>query len=315
MARIAGDKRTRIYGTAAICVLVCSLILVDAIFKSQIVAMRTRVASLVDSTIQPALRRIGEIEARMTPRAHQPTNSHANDSSRNPEIPASYMLEVAQLQAQLEKLLSERPLAYRIHSKSSLFKPRVVEGKILDDANRIQLKGVDNEANTLLSTDDRLILEGEQPVVEIGLQHEIREDRLAFIGQTVVGRTQQVGHRLCSLQTIISSDFKHPARLLRVVDGQFVHGARGSIHGTGSGCLLRYISAQEPVAAGDLVVTDTTYNSVPLLCLYGRVTAADLPSGATEWNIEVTPFADLENLSTVSVLAEELHSDGTLLTN
>lgn len=210
----------------------------------------------------------------------------------------------ATLAADLETARSHDPFPSKIHSTQPLltadaFQARILawEGEGPDRWRPVLDQGRDRGLHA-----DELVLATNDPVIDLGTDLQVEPDQPVLAGRCVVGRIGVVGTWTSTIQPLTSLQFRGHAQLLREAEKTAVEGATGVLCGTGTACRLDFVAATEPVRVGDLVVTPLRQSPDAGSFLFGKVTRAELPSGAAHWDIEVVPACPLRKVSEVAVL-------------
>jgi cell shape-determining protein MreC len=242
-----------------------------------------------------------------------------DDEHRLSEQLAARNAQLAALQTQLrrERLAHQRTrdqklLALQQHHEERrpidpppLIVPAVVEANVLGDElaaawrsgkllNRGQRNGI---------VEASLVLDANAKLVDQGADSGLTADLPVFAGRCVIGKLQQVGHWSSTWVPLTDKRFRGRARLARVTTDGLVFGAEGVLVGDGrAACSLTKIRATEPVSEGDEVFAWETPGGFDTPLFYGIVARAELPAGATHWDIEVQPAIDPHSTTTVSIV-------------
>lgn len=195
---------------------------------------------------------------------------------------------------------SRRPL-----DPPPLIVPHVVEANVLGDelaaswrGGRLLDRGKSNgvvEASLVLDANARLL--------DQGADSGLAADLPVFAGSCVVGKLQHVGHWSSTWIPLTDKRFSGRARLARVTTEGLIFGTDGVLVGTGKdACRLTKIRATEPVSEGDEVFALETPGGFETPLFYGTVTRAELPDGATHWEIEMRPAIDPQSARSVSIV-------------
>ncbi len=219
-------------------------------------------------------------------------------------------VEAAKLHERIEQLET----ALRIPKAKQQSRPLVVSellpATVLSRDRAAELR---RRTTIALGADARIdpetyILDGEQPLLDQGETTGIAAGQSVSWGRNMVGRIADVGVWTSTIRLITDPDYRGLARLARSAEGGMIWGATGRLRGNGSAkCVLHSIDATELVSVGDLVFTAEQKEALSGPMFYGRVTKAELRPGAVEWEIEIEPAADLQQLTRVHVLRNKLN--------
>lgn len=172
-----------------------------------------------------------------------------------------------------------------------LFSPALIDAAVLADSlakawrdGRILDRGWQHGLR-----EDALVLGSQRPLIDVGRDAQISPEDTLLIGRTVVGKVEVVGRWTSTYLPVTDPDFRGRAQLVRDTASGPAWGAQGLLRGTGSGCRLDGIVAEETVRPGDLVYTADRdgIQSAPLC--YGEVIAAELDPEGRRWDIEIRP--------------------------
>lgn len=247
----------------------------------------------------------------------------AQTTAQNQQQLADLQEDVRQLQSQNAQLLAEleqsqtqsgSPLV--AESAPPLFVPELLNANIVavDDvsvavqrasAQRIvdvgQTDGV-VPADFVVSADRS----SDQPprlLIDQGDDAGLHPDQPVFAGRCVVGKVQQVGRWTSSVLPVTDAEFRGRAQLMRRTSDGLVVGSEGIVAGDGTdACRLNFIAATDPVAVGDEVYTAVAGTPLPVPMYYGRVTSAQLATGAPYWDVVVKPVETMNTARSVQVL-------------
>lgn len=230
-----------------------------------------------------------------------------------------------------ESLLSPRKIDL---GHSPLILPELLPARILGTeaaeawrAGRLVDVGLDEgvrEETAVLAAEGPLLDRGRDGEVDAG--DSITTDTLD--GRTLVGRVRTVGRWTSVVQPITDAEYRVRVQLAHETARGLVLGPTGILRGTGGPtCRLEFVGSTESVEAGDDVFAllaverseafplDPTADAEPSdddRRLYvGRVSKADLPSGAPHWEIEVTPATPVQP-HRVAVLRRRFNPERTL---
>ncbi len=152
-----------------------------------------------------------------------------------------------------------------------------------------------------------LVLDGREPLLDLGTENGVVADSPVYAGRTVVGRIAAVGRWTSTVRLITDVDYSGPAQLARLSGDELFFGPEGILQGDGNGsCRLDFVSRDEAVREGDYVLTGTD-GAQPLPMFYGKVVKVTGRPGALHWNIQVQPVVDVEKLRSVYVLKSRLN--------
>jgi cell shape-determining protein MreC len=129
-----------------------------------------------------------------------------------------------------------------------------------------------------------------------GNPHELR-----YEGRCVWGKVMESAAHTSGVLRLTEPGYRDLVQLAQPQGNSLKLGPRGVLEGTGERhCRIRLIAAAEPVSVGDLVVT-TGHEGLTLQpLLYGEVVHAELPPGASHWEISVKPA--VSGVESVAVL-------------
>ncbi len=147
-----------------------------------------------------------------------------------------------------------------------------------------------------------------ETTIDQGTEQNIDVGQMALRGKTVVGRISSVGRWTSSIQPITAASFRCPVQLVSRSESGTQFGAKGQLEGTGGPlCRLKWISPQMSVSVGDMVFTDREHEGMTVPMYFGRVTKAELPSGALEWSIWVEPAAATIGSGTLQIVRRSIN--------
>jgi len=152
-----------------------------------------------------------------------------------------------------------------------------------------------------------LVLASRRPLIDIGQPQQLSPEDTLLTGRTVLGKIENVGQWTSTFIPITDTDFRGRAQLVRQTEAGPAWGAQGLIRGTGDGCVLEGIAAEETVRTGDLVYTAERDGILSAPLTYGTVTQAELDSDGREWTITIRPVPTPTTLGTVQVLRAALN--------
>ncbi len=169
------------------------------------------------------------------------------------------------------------------------------EGRVLDRGWKSGLR------------ESALVLSSRRPLIDIGQPQQLSPEDTLLTGRTVLGKIEDVGQWTSTFIPLTDSDFRGRAQLIRQTEDGPAWGAQGLIRGTGDGCVLEGIPAEETVRIGDLVYTAERDGILSAPLTYGTVTHAELDSDGREWTITIRPAPTPTTLGTVQVLRAALN--------
>lgn len=240
---------------------------------------------------------------------------------------ADNKLQIANLEQQLrrERLLVQRIqrkqlLALQRHDEAHrpidpppLIVPQVVQASVLGEelasiwrstGGKVLDRGRSNGL-----TETALVLESNVALLDQGEDSGLAPDLPVFAGSCVIGKLQHVGRWSSTWLSLTDKRFRGRARLARLTSDGLVFKGEGVLVGNGKDkCLLTKISStEEPVSEGDEVFSLETPGGFETPLYYGKVTRAELASGATHWEIEVRPAVDSRAVRSVSVVRPQVN--------
>jgi cell shape-determining protein MreC len=158
--------------------------------------------------------------------------------------------------------------------------------------------------------EETAVLAEEGPLVDRGRDAGLAVGHAVLDGRTLVGRIRSVGRWTSVVQPLTDPEYRTQVRIARRTSRGLVLGPTGILRGTGApACRIDFVGSTEAVAVGDEVYTvaatnGTNTNSVEAtagdtgaittdlgILFVGRITSADLPTGAPHWELAVTPAA------------------------
>lgn len=186
-----------------------------------------------------------------------------------------------------------------------LIVPQVVEANVLGDELAVSWRGgkLLDRGRTNGVVEASLVLDANAKLVDQGEDSGLAADLPVFAGSCVVGKLQHVGHWSSTWVPLTDKRFAGRARLARVTKDGLFFGSDGVLIGSGKEtCRLTKVKATEPVNEGDEVFALETPGGFETPLFYGTVTRAELPNGATHWEIEVRPAIDPQTARSVSIV-------------
>jgi len=217
-------------------------------------------------------------------------------------------LAIHELQRQLANARRNGMSQFPTQPTEPLLSVRAVEARILGQEILAGLKS--RQLLDLGRTDglreDQWVVDTDRPILDVGGDQSLRTGLPVFAGRCIVGRVAQSGRWTSSLQLITATDFRARAvlsdsrRLLPESSPQ------GLLEGTGSGCRLTQVGANENVQVGDTVYSVPGF-PVDAPMLFGVVASCTRQPGALHWDIEVEPHVDVAQIRTVQILTPTIN--------
>ncbi len=186
-----------------------------------------------------------------------------------------------------------------------LIVPQVVEANVLGDELAASWRGgrLLNRGKSSGVIEASLVLDANAKLLDQGADSGLAADLPVFAGSCVIGKLQHVGHWSSTWVPLTDRRFAGRARLARVTKEGLIFGSDGVLIGNGKDtCRLTKVRATEPVSEGDEVFALETPGGFETPLFYGTVTRAELPDGATHWDIEVRPAIDPQTARSVSIV-------------
>ena len=153
-----------------------------------------------------------------------------------------------------------------------------------------------------------LVIEAGHATLDQGREASVAVGLPVFAGRSIIGRIATVGRWTSTLQPVTDPKFRGLARILRKNGDGWETGPAGNLRGMGEPlCRLEWIPANAHVEVGDLVFTAEEDGILPAPMYYGRVSQAELKSGALHWEIRVEPVATEPSPQRVQVLRTVLN--------
>ncbi len=169
------------------------------------------------------------------------------------------------------------------------------EGRVLDRGWKSGLR------------ESALVLASRRPLIDIGEPQQLSPEDTLLTGRTVLGKIEDVGRWTSTFIPITDVDFRGRAQLVRQTEAGPAWGAQGLIRGTGDGCVLEGIAAEETVRPGDIVYTAERDGILSAPLTYGTVTQAELDADGRAWTITIQPAPTPSTLGAVQVLRAALN--------
>lgn len=218
-------------------------------------------------------------------------------------------IRLALLEEELQRAKRLGVSPYRDQNAKSPMKIELLQAHVMGEETAALWRGgllLDRGAGDGLAESD-LVLKDDGRLIAAGKRQKLQPGYPVFAGRCVIGRVRTVGKWTSTVEPITAVDFRGHAQIIRKTSEGFVFGASGVIQGTGEDdCRLTLIPPSEPVAVGDEVYTLSDGGVFPVPMYYGRVTKANLPGGATHWEIHVSPATHNARPRTVQVLRKRL---------
>ncbi len=215
-------------------------------------------------------------------------------------------LAIRELQRQLAEARHNGASQFPTQPTEPLLSVRAVEARILGQEILAGLK-----SRQLLDLghaeglrEDQWVVDTERPILDVGSDLSVRTGLPVFAGRCIVGRVAQSGRWTSSLQFITAADFRSRA-VLADSRGLTQSSPQGLMEGTGSGCRLTQIGANENVQAGDSVYSLPGF-PVDAPMLFGVVVSCTRQPGALHWEIEVEPHVDVAQIRAVQILTPSI---------
>lgn len=199
---------------------------------------------------------------------------------------------------------------YRTDSTHSAFTADLVEARVLGVETSTQFRGgylLGQGANAGLAESD-LVLEDGNALIDAGETRRLEPGLPVFAGRCVVGRIKRVGRWTSTVEHVTDKEFRGHAQIVRKTSQGYQFGTTGVITGTGKDhCRLTMVPASQPVAVGDAVYTLSDGGVFPYPMYYGRIVRAEIPTGASHWELDVAPAARSARPRTVQILRKRLN--------
>jgi cell shape-determining protein MreC len=200
----------------------------------------------------------------------------------------------------------------------SLMATHALQTRVLGSQARNLLAGhavLDAGASAGLKTGAPVLGEAQ---LDLGADAGVDAGQLVFLGAEVWGQVASVDDWTSTAQHVTQIGYRDLVQLAQANGDRLRLGPQGVLEGTGEPlCRIRMIAITEPVAVGDLVLTDGGALPSATLC-YGRVVRVEQPRGAAHWEIWMQPaIASPQLHGTVAVLRTELNPErvGAAATN
>ncbi|MCH8830205.1 MAG: hypothetical protein IID45_11570 [Planctomycetes bacterium] len=221
-------------------------------------------------------------------------------------------LENARLRQQLKQRQRIGVSPYRTGEKVPLLLDDLVSATVFGKETALLWKSgvlIDQGRNAGLREAD-IVLRDNGPIVDRGADAQLATGFPVFAGRCVFGRVSHVGRWTSTIQPVTDRKFRGHAQLVRKTGKGYVFGGEGVLEGDGdSQCRLTLIAAEEPVAVGDGVYTASRKTAFPFPMYYGKVTRAELPPGASHWQITVAPAIGDIQPQTVQILRKRINPE------
>jgi len=267
--------------------------------------------------LQPAQSLVADARAWCATEQTALADRFASDGGREQlrnELSASQR-RVHELEAELERARLA-PIDQHVRSHVSarvtdpLLVPELVTARILGQQSRAQLgrRDVIEVGAEAEIQGGSLVLDNVPPLLDVGEDEQLEPGRLVLAGARVWGKVLHVGPLTSTVRRVTDRGYRDLVQLASVVDDRVVFGPRGVVEGTGDRlCRIRLVEGLEPVAIGDRVYSVGTEGLLAEPLVYGTVVQADLPSGATHWEILMQPAAGYGDTRQLAVLRTEIN--------
>jgi cell shape-determining protein MreC len=217
-------------------------------------------------------------------------------------------LAIRELQRQLAEARRYAASQFPTQPTEPLLSVRAVEARILGKEILAGLKSRQlldlGQANGL--REDQWVVDTERPILDLGSDQSLRTGLPVFAGRCIVGRVAQSGRWTSSLQLITATDFRAKAILADARGLLPESSPQGLLEGTGSGCRLTQVGANENVQVGDTVYSVPGF-PVDAPMLFGVVASCTRQPGALHWDVEVEPHVDVGQIRTVQILTPTIN--------
>jgi hypothetical protein len=189
---------------------------------------------------------------------------------------------------------------------------RVVEVRVIGrQAQRFlqQTAVIASDKSAELSRDSVALDRGEV-LVDQGGNASLAASNVVASGARVWGKIVEVGPETAVIRRVNAIGYRGLVQIVNEVSGVRRPMAHGVLEGTGDLlCRIRMVDATVPISVGDLVLAADQQGLTDAPLIYGRITRAQLDSGAPHWQLWMTP-AVADNLpATLTVLQPELNQE------
>jgi cell shape-determining protein MreC len=241
----------------------------------------------------------------------------ASDDERKQTLEelADSQRRIVELQARLElaRLASGKDdslVHVTARASDPLLVPQLLRARVLGEQSRALLGRhdlIDIGARDDIQS-DAFVLDPPDPMLDVGEDEQLEAGRLVLAGSRVWGKVLHVGPLTSTVRRVADRGYRDLVQLASLVDGRIEFGPRGVLEGTGERlCRIRLVEGVEPVAVGDRVYSVGTEGLLAEPLIYGTVVRAELPSGATHWEITMQPAASFGDARHLAVLRTELN--------
>ncbi len=253
---------------------------------------------------------------------------------------AQLRLEVDRLQRQVAELAARERVALldkpavaldgdlegaSANRSDPLLRPALVEARVLGplaQAWLVERRLVDRGSRAGIQ-DGALVLAPSRPLLDRGHDAEIAPDHFVLAGGRVWGRVVRLNQWTSEVRRVTDEGYrdlvtlhsprKQPQNGLSNDAGFAMNttaiAPRGILEGSGGPlCRVRLITADEPVAIGDVVLSASAQGYSDGALVYGEVVRAECPAGANHWDVWVRPGLDPDEMpEAVAVLRVEFN--------
>lgn len=193
-----------------------------------------------------------------------------------------------------------------------LLDARAIETRVLGEQSQVFLErtAIVGAAEMGRVTPGGMAIDAGQALVDSGENASLSASGLALMGGRVWGKVVEVCPQTASVRRVNSAGYRG---LVQIVDRVSQSGrplAQGVVEGTGDAlCRIRMVDARSPVSVGDLVVAleERALTDAPLI--YGRITRAELTTGAARWELWMEPAVANERPQTLTILQPQLNEE------
>ncbi|MCA9019604.1 MAG: hypothetical protein KDA74_05650 [Planctomycetaceae bacterium] len=218
--------------------------------------------------------------------------------------------EAIRLQAQVTEQQQFVQFPFRAEKSDALVLPELVTARVLSEPVQHAWKNelLLDAGSTNGVAESHWVLRSDEPLFDLGEDHQVKSEDLVLSGRVVVGRVAQVGHWSSTIQGVTDDEFSSRARLIRQVGQQYLTGAEGLLVGTGEGhCRLTLVNHEEIVQEGDEVYTVAAESPQGYPLYFGKVIKAELDGGSLEWTIDVEPAVQQTRFTQVEILRQKMN--------
>lgn len=193
-----------------------------------------------------------------------------------------------------------------------LLSARIIEARVLGQQAQtfLQRTAIIASQEVPRWTLDSLAIDPGDVLVDQGDNTSLATSCLALAGGRVWGKIVEVGPQTASIRRINSAGYRG---LVEIVDGSNHAGrplAHGVLEGTGDAlCRIRRVDARSPVSVGDLVLAAEEQGLTDAPLIYGRITRAELTTGAAHWQVWMEPAIADELPQTLTILQAQVNEE------